>query len=95
MKESKGKFETAKQIFGLVVTAGVGVIIGNIVKSTTPTSMNLIKKACAGVGAFVLTDMVGDMAVKYANGEIDEAVSLIEEMAKASEDCTDEEEAAG
>lgn len=95
MKENGSKFETAKQIFGLVVTAGVGAIVGNIIKHTSPPDMNLIKRACIGVGSLVLTGMVSDKAAEYANGEIDEVVSEIKKMVEQSEDCTDEEEAAG
>jgi hypothetical protein len=68
-----------KGVIGAVTSIGVGNIIGNIVKATTPTNLNTFNKVTIGVGSFVLSGMVADQAVKYVNSEIDRIVAPVKE----------------
>lgn len=79
------KLEMIKAAGEIVVSVGVGLIVGNAIKSTTPNNMGLIKKICIGVGSFILTSMVGDCATKYAEQKFDEAVDQVKEMIKTEE----------
>lgn len=71
------KLEMIKGAAGLVVSAGVGMIVGHAVKSTSPASMNFLKKVCVGVGTLVLSDMVATKATEHTEEKIDEAVESL------------------
>ena len=85
MKKEK-IIETVKTGVGFVVTVGVGAIVGNLVKSTTPVDTSKIIKACTKVGSLVVTWAVGDLAGKYAEEQIDEAVIFAEGFIKPETD---------
>lgn len=74
------KLDMVKTVGGIIVSVGVGAIVNNIVKSTTPVSMGTIKKVCIGVGGLVLSSMISDKAVKYTETKIDSAVNEIKKM---------------
>lgn len=90
MKKKK-IISTVKSGVGFVVSVGVGAIVGNLVKSTTPVDTSKIVKACIKVGSLVLSGAVGDIASKYTNEQIDEAVIFAEGFIKPETD-TDEED---
>lgn len=69
--------ETVKAIATLAVTIGVSAIVGNVVKATTPIDVKILTKICIGLGGFVLSGMLGDLAGNYADKKIDEAVELV------------------
>ena len=83
---------TVKTGVGFVVSVGVGAIVGNLVKSTTPADTSKIIKACIKVGGFVLSSACGEMASNYTDDQIDEAVIFAEGFIKPDEDSTDAEE---
>ena len=70
------KKEIIKTVGGIVVSVGVGGIVGNIVKATTPASVGLIKKVCIGVGTVVLSNMATDKAVEYSTGKMDDIMKI-------------------
>ena len=85
---------TVKTGVGFVVSVGVGAIVGNLVKSTTPADTSKIIKACIKVGGFVLSSACGEIASNYTDDQIDEAVIFAEGFIKPeeSEESTDVEE---
>lgn len=84
--EKKEVLKTAKQIVTIVVSAGVGAIVGNAVKYTTPPDMSFIKKLCVGAGTLVLGSMVSDKATEYTDRKIDETVEEVKGMLQDSEE---------
>ena len=78
------KIEILKASVGIIVSVGVGAIVGNGIKSTTPDSVGTIKKVCIGIGAMVLSSMIGDQATKYTETKIDNAVKTIETVVNES-----------
>ena len=74
-----------KKVTTIVVSLGVGAIVSNIVKSTTPGSVRLVNKVCIGIGAFILSSMISDQATKYTEQKIDETVIEIKNMVKNEE----------
>lgn len=56
---------------GIVVTVGAGAIVGNAVRFTTPSGLGVLKRACIGLGSFVLGSVAGDVCVNYTNGFVD------------------------
>jgi hypothetical protein len=69
-----------KKVVGFIVSLGVGSIITNAVKSTTPAQLGPIKKILIWVGSLVLGSMVVDQAVKYADDKIDHTALEIKKM---------------
>lgn len=84
MDTKKVSLENIKRGAVFLCSVGAGLVIGNVIKATTPEKINIIKKCLIGAGGLTLSSMVGDKAGEYAEGVIDE---LSEEIQKA---CTDD-----
>lgn len=65
-----------KAVSGIVVSLGVGAVVGNIIRTTTPTDINTLQKVVAGVGAAVVGMVVADAAAKQIDGQIDQIGNL-------------------
>lgn len=74
------KIKTVKVVAGIVVSIGVGAIVGNAIKATTPANVSTIKKVCISVGAFVLSGIITDKAVSYTETKITEAIESVKKM---------------
>lgn len=74
------KIGMIKKIVGMGVSFGVGAIVNNIIKSTTPKSIGTFKKVCIGLGAFALGSMISDKAVKYTEDTIDNGINEVKKM---------------
>jgi len=61
----------AKGALGLVISTGVGNIVGNAVKMTTPAGQNTFNKVATNVGAFVLAAMIADKTVEYSDAQFE------------------------
>lgn len=48
-----------------VASMGVGAVIGNVIKTTTPLDLNRLQKISVGVGGFVLCNVLGDLAANH------------------------------
>lgn len=79
------KIEMVKIAGGIIVSVGVGAIVGNAIKCTTPSHVGTIKKVCIGVGAFILTSMISDKAVQYTEVTISKAIKSIKGMVEKGE----------
>lgn len=69
------KLKIVKGIVTLVATAGVGIIVGNAIKATTPRDIKNVTKFCIFVGGLALSGIAGDKAGKYVEAQIDDLVS--------------------
>ena len=74
------KIEMVKGATLLVVTIGVGKIVGNIIVATTPPQVKLLTRVCITVGSFALGSMAGEAAADYAGRQIDAAVAGFNDM---------------
>jgi hypothetical protein len=74
------KLDMIKGATGLVVSIGVGAIVSNVIKTTTPINANKIMKVCIGMGSIVLGSMATDQATKYTEQKIDDAAESIKGM---------------
>jgi hypothetical protein len=72
-------FGAAKLLTDLVVSAGVGSVVGNAIKASIPLEAKIIQRISIGIGGFVLSGMVGDFASKYAREKLEEFVTQIKE----------------
>lgn len=81
-----------KQTSKLVVTVGVGAIVGNAVKYTTPTTgVGTIMKACIGVGSLVLGGVASKACADYCDESIDGFAKTIKDVLDNAEFDTDVE----
>lgn len=69
--EKINKLSLLKGIAELVVTAGVGAVVGNLVKATTPYDIGRVQKIMVGIGGYSMGAVLGDLSAKHINGEID------------------------
>ena len=74
------KKEITKAIIEAVVSVGVGTIVGNAIKTTTPCGLGVFKKVCVAVGSLVLGGLASDKASEYATTKFDEYASKVEEL---------------
>lgn len=86
MSQKKDVLKTIKQVAVIVVTAGVGAIVGNAVKHVTPGDTGFVKKTCIGAGSLVLAGMLSDKAGDYAEQKIDETVEEAKKMFSEDEE---------
>lgn len=64
-------FNLGKGITGVVVSLGVGAVVNNAVRATTPLTQTRIQRIGTKIGGYVLSSMVADHAVNYSFGQID------------------------
>lgn len=76
----------------LIVSMGSGAIITNAVKATTPADLKPFQKVTIGVGAFVLSSMVGGAASQYSSSKIDETADQLKNAAEAVKDAKEKQE---
>ena len=61
-----------------VVSMGVGSIVGNAIKASTPATTPILQKIVMGVGGVALSSLVGSLAAKQSVEKIDETVAQIQ-----------------
>lgn len=69
----------AKAASNIVVSMGTGAVVTNAIKSTTPADIKTFQKVTIGVGGLVLSSMVGELASKYTETKIDDAVDTVKQ----------------
>ena len=77
------KLELIKTGVSIIVSVGVGAVVSNVIKTTTPDTTGTIKKVCIGIGSFVLSSMITDQATTYTETKIDETVDQMKEMVES------------
>lgn len=70
-----------KSISGILVSAGVAGIMGNVMKEYKPDTKG-VQKILIKLGAAALTGMVIKSATEYVDGEIDDIFDTAVEFAK-------------
>ncbi len=80
------KMELAKAGLEIIVSVGVGAIVGNAIKATTPSTLKGIGKISVALGSLVLTGIASDLATKYTDDRINEAVETVKGMVKETPD---------
>lgn len=92
MKKDSKIVPTVKAVVTAVGAIGVGTIVSNAVKHVTPTSgVGAIMKVCIGVGTMLLGGIACDATTRYAEGRIDEAVSVLQAVESEAEETSEEE----
>lgn len=80
------KVEIVKAISEVVVSFGVGSLVGNAIKLTTDPEAGKFKKFAIGIGGFVLSNMISDSASKYTGDRIDQAAASVSRLFSGPKD---------
>lgn len=72
----------ALRITSAVVSTGVGAVVGNAIKASTPATANLFQKVSIGIGGFVLSGMVAEKASTHVEKTVKRNVKKIKKMFK-------------
>ena len=83
------KLEMVKAGAQIVVSIGVGVVVGNVVKLSSPAGRNVLKNICVGAAGLVLSDMISDQACTHVETKID---AVAEQLKTAVMEATNSEE---
>lgn len=71
---------TVKVIVGSASSIGAGTVISNIVKATTPETVTMVGRISITIGTVVISGMIGEMAAKYATGEVDKIFTWVKSV---------------
>lgn len=69
-----------KTTAGLVTGLGVGTVVGNLIKSTTPANVKILNKILVGVGGFVIGGALSEIASNAVEQRIDEGVEALKKV---------------
>jgi len=67
----------ARQVLKTVTSVGAMYAVGDIFKAVAPANRGRIAKVVAGIGVFVIADMVSDKAGQYMAKQFDEMVVAV------------------
>ena len=76
------KIEVVKAVSGFVASASVGAVVRNVVKSTAIPNGRIINSVLTVIGGYIVSEMVAQHAVKYVDGQIDEAAEWLNNFGK-------------
>ena len=76
------KLEMVKAGAQIVVSIGVGVVVGNVVKLSSPAGRNVLKNICVGAAGLVLSDMISDQACSHVETNIDDVANQLKEAVR-------------
>lgn len=85
------KLEMVKAGAQIVVSIGVGIVVGNVVKVSSPAGRNVLKNICVGAAGLVLSDMVSDKACSHVETKIDDVVNQLKEAVMEATNSEEEE----
>ena len=88
---NKNTIETIKTLAGLVISVGVGTVVGNVLHMSTPKDATKLGRALAYVGGACIEGLVVAHAQLEAEEKIDAAVATFQEVV-AEDGETEEEE---
>lgn len=83
------KWKMAKQVVSTVASGCASIVISRYLKANMPATENIVEKAVMGVGMYFVTGVVGSMAAKYAEQEMDswrQSVAMSKDILEDSEE---------
>lgn len=72
------KLDIFKNLASLAVSIGVGTVVGNVVKSTTPSDLKMYSRVAVRIGGFVLSAIAVHQAQNYVSNEIDNIMRKVD-----------------
>jgi hypothetical protein len=75
--------DLAKSAVTLIASVGVGAVVTNAIKATTPDDLKIASKIAVVVGTFVASKAISDVASNYSEGKIDELTDGLKKLKAA------------
>lgn len=79
-----------KTILGLTTSIGVGQVVQNIVKATTPDNLSKVKKITTIVGGIAVSAVLSNLASEYAEKQFDSIINTFNTLTKKQEEVQSE-----
>lgn len=78
--EKISKLTVGIGIAQMVVSAGVGVVVGNFVKATTPVDSTRLHRLLVGIGTYSISAVLGDLAADHVSSQINAYAQRVDEI---------------
>lgn len=75
-----------KNVVVFATSLGAGAIVSGFVKSSMPVDVNIVRKGAINIGAFALSQLIGDKTADHLNKQIDETVVAVQGISKEFRD---------
>ena len=72
-------FGLVKAAGSIVISIGIGNIVNNAVKATTPAAIGQFTKVCIAVGTLAISSVVGDMTTDRIEKGVDGVVNAVKD----------------
>lgn len=69
-----------KYALQFAVTSGVGTVVGNAVKNSTPEDVSRLTKISIRIGSIALASYAGALVAKHVEDEVDKAIESFRSM---------------
>jgi hypothetical protein len=69
-----------KQITGIVAGVGVGTVVSNVVRATTPPNAGMFTKVSAMIGSFTISGILSVPITKYTDLQVDKTIAFIAKL---------------
>lgn len=93
LKGNKMKtMQIVKAVSAFAVSIGVGAVVGNLIKSTTPGDINTFNKVLVGIGTFATGAVISDLASKQITTQFEELETNVTSIVNDLEEETSEED---
>jgi hypothetical protein len=84
--EKINKLALFKGAVEFAISAGVGIIVGNLVKATTPPDIGRFQKIVVAIGSYGLTVVLGDISAKHISEQIDSYAEKVNNLLNPSDE---------
>ena len=93
MEGANKALTVVKMVGGLVISIGVGAVVTNLIRATTPEDAKKVTKICIGVGSFFVAGMTASAASNKFEGTMGSIIKAVQVFTE--EDNKSEEEVTG
>lgn len=69
-----------KGVAEFAASAGAGIVVGNLIKATTPDDVTRFQKVLVGIGAYTIGGVLSSLSGKYIANEIQGVADKIEAL---------------
>ena len=74
------KLDILKSVITLVASVGVGAVVTNAVKSTTPADLKVLNRIAVVIGSAAVSYVASDGAAKYFGSYVDEVTEMVKNV---------------
>lgn len=83
MKNLSTFLPVLKTATDIVVSSGVGAVVGNAIRMSTPLDATTVQKGLIRVGGLALSSAVASATTKHTSGQIDSTIEQLKALKSA------------